>query len=100
MTRYAVITLAMLAIGRAAFADLAHSTCPVVASARIPAFALTLRGAPATAMCGPGARPDLAGTVVACPTMAGAGLVEAGPGGFAVEAGLAEAGLAEAGLAE
>ncbi len=52
-TTSAVITLVIEAIGRTAFSPFAHSTCPVVASTRMPDFALTPFGAPATSIIGP-----------------------------------------------
>src|SRR5690348_10065897 len=45
----AVITLVREAIGRTVVSPLAQSTWPVAASTRMPAFALTPFGAPATA---------------------------------------------------
>src|SRR5437016_4282328 len=60
MTTSAVITLVMEAIGRTSVAFLAHSTWPVVASTRMPAFALTVFGAPTIVIDGP------AGAVLLC----------------------------------
>src|ERR1700753_2838701 len=42
------MTLVMLAIGRSVSAARSHSTCPVLASARIAPLAFTLPGAPVT----------------------------------------------------
>src|SRR5579859_5828914 len=93
MTTSAVITLVMDAMGRTWSAFLAHSTWPVVASTRIPAFALTAFGAPAIAMAGPAGTVALwlaAGAVVlTTPTVGLAGTAgdETGEAGEAEDAG-------------
>jgi hypothetical protein len=60
MMTSAVITFVMEAIGRTVFWPFAHSTWPVVASTRMPAFALTPFGAPTALSTGP------AGETFAC----------------------------------
>src|SRR5215510_7022497 len=90
MTTRAVITLVRLAIGRTAYPAFAHSTWPVAASARMPALALTPRGAPVTSMCGP------AGGVVAAGWRPAGALAEVAPGdGRAVPLPSASPGAAE-----
>ena len=61
----AVITLVMLAIGRSVLRPDDQSTWPVAASARMPAFALTPRGAPVTTIRGPAGAVGAAGAAVA-----------------------------------
>src|SRR5580693_717306 len=60
MTRYAVITFVMLAIGRSAPTSFAQSTWPVVTSSRMPSLALTRAGAPVTLIAGTGGGTTLA----------------------------------------
>jgi hypothetical protein len=54
MTRYAVITFVTDAIGRSVSGAFDHSTCPLLASTRIPDGAFTPDGAPVTVSDGDG----------------------------------------------
>src|ERR1700691_4413413 len=78
----AVITLVMEAIGRGTLASLDQRTWPVVASTRMPALALTPRGAPTTSSAGP------AGSTAVLVAAAGGTVAVIARPGDAIAAGL------------